>query len=80
MIAVDWLDLTVAAMLGEVIHSLTGILTQTEFEAAMRIGGGIIALLFGWQGRAQTRPESGLKTYIVSGGGIELRRVSRQVQ
>ena len=47
VIALDWLDLTVAAMLGVVIYSLTGILTQTEFEGAMRMGGGIIALLFG---------------------------------
>jgi di/tricarboxylate transporter len=47
LIALDWLDMTVAAMLGVVVFTVTGILTESAVASAIEMSGGTIALLFG---------------------------------
>lgn len=47
LIALDLLDITVAAMLGVVVYATTGILTQRAIVSAMEMAVGPLALLFG---------------------------------
>lgn len=47
VIAFNWLDMTVAAMLGVVVFLVTGILTDSAVTSALATGDGTLALLFG---------------------------------
>lgn len=73
VIALDLLDLVVAAMLGVIIFAGIGVLTGPDILKAMESGGGTLALLFGGMVVARVLVPTGLFELL----GIRLVRFSR---
>jgi Na+/H+ antiporter NhaD/arsenite permease-like protein len=66
LIALDWLDMTVAAMLGVTVYAATGILTQRAVTSGLEMASGPLALLFGGMVVARVLMPTGI--FAVIGG------------
>jgi Na+/H+ antiporter NhaD/arsenite permease-like protein len=60
LIALDWLDMTVAGLVGVVVFMFTGVLTRDGTEAAIDMGRDSLALLFGGMVVARVLAPTGL--------------------
>ncbi len=70
LIALDWLDITVAAMLGVIVYAATGLLPQRAVADALEMASGPLALLFGGMVVARVLGPTGIFEFI---GGRFLR-------
>lgn len=70
VIALDWLDLTVAALIGVVVLMVTGVLAGQVLRAGIETGRDTVALLFGGMVVARVLAPTGIFEYV---GGHFLR-------
>jgi Na+/H+ antiporter NhaD/arsenite permease-like protein len=64
VVVFDWIDLTVAALLGVTALTVHGILTGAEVLKAIGLGGGALALVFGCMIVARTLVPTGIFTFV----------------
>jgi Na+/H+ antiporter NhaD/arsenite permease-like protein len=64
LIALDWLDMTVAAMLGVTVYAAMGLLTQRAVTSGLEMAIGPLALLFGGMVVARVLVPTGIFAFI----------------
>jgi Na+/H+ antiporter NhaD/arsenite permease-like protein len=72
-IAFNWLDMTLAVMLGASVLMALGVLTQADIMSSLRQSEGMISLLFGGMVVARTLKPTGLFDYV----GVHFLRATR---